>query len=633
MFEAVRKNQRISQVILAIIIVPFAFFGMDAFFDGSGGPGEVATVGDAQISAREFEQALRDQQERVRQARGGEYDRALFESEAFRRSVLDGIIDQRVLAVHAVENRMRVPRQQLQEVITGVSAFQESGKFSLERYEQMLRAQGMTPAIFEAQLARDLEARQISDAVVESAFVGDLPARRLLQAQLEEREVRELQFKAEPLKKDVQLEENAAREYYDANLARFERAPRLRAEYLVFDAESLRKKVTVTDQEIEDFYKKSGDRFGQPEERKARHILIEVGADAADDVVAQAQVKAEAILAEVRAAPERFEALAKKESQDPGSAPAGGDLGYFGPGAMVKPFEDAVYGLTVGQISDLVRTDFGFHIIELTAIKEASIKPLEEVRQEIIDELSKQEASRQFAMQAERFANTVYEQPDSLQPAAEMLGLEVQKTDWISRQGGQLGGYSNDKLLDALFSEQVRSNGENVEAVEVERGVMVSARVVEYEGAQTLPFEDVRVAIENQLQTEAAALRAKEQGEAALAALSGGQKATGEWSEARTLQRGKPTLSPDAMKAVFEVSSKNLPGYAGVMMPDGNYFVFEVVSVKPAELAEDDPRVAAIGEQYTRWMAEREFRAYIQSLRDRYKVEINAAAVRGAIAQ
>lgn len=633
MFEAVRKNQRISQVILAIIIVPFAFFGMDAFFDGSQGRGEIATVGDSPISIREFEQALHDRQERIRQARGGEYDRALFESEAFRRSVLDGVINQRVLAVHAVKSRMTVPPQKLQEVISGIPAFQDGDRFSLERYEQMLRAQGMTPAMFEAQLAQDLEARQISDAVVESAFVGDLAAKRLLQAQLEEREIRELQFKLEPLKKEVQLDENAAHDYYDANLTRFERAPRLRAEYLVFDTEALRKKVNVTDQEIEDFYKKSGDSFGQPEERKARHILIEVAADAPDDVVAQAQVKAEAILAELRAAPERFEELAKKESQDPGSAPAGGDLGYFGPGAMVKPFEDAAYALAVGQISDLVRTDFGFHIIELTAIKEASIKPLDEVRQDIINELSKQEASRQFAMQAEKFANTVYEQPDSLQPTAELLGLEIQKTDWISRQGGQLGGYSNDKLLDALFSEQVRANGENVEAVEVERGVMVSARVVEYEAAQTLPFEDVHTNIEDQLRTEAAALRAKEQGEAALAALLSGQKASGEWSEVRTEQRGKPAMSPDAMKAVFGVSSKALPGYVGVVMPGGNYSVFEVVTVKPAELTDDDPRVAAVGEEYTRWMAEREFRAYVQSLRDRYKVEINAAAVRSGAAQ
>jgi peptidyl-prolyl cis-trans isomerase D len=633
MFEAVRKNQRISQVILAIIIVPFAFFGMDAFFDGSQGSGEVASVGDAVISVREFEQALQERQERIRQASGGEYDRALYESEAFRRSVLDGIIDQRVLAVHAVESRMSVSPEQLQEVITGISAFQDEGRFSLERYEQMLRAQGMTPAMFEAQLARDLESRQISEAVGESAFVGDLPARRLLQAQLEEREIRELQFKIEPLKQEVVLEEGAARDYYEANPARFERAPRLRAEYLVFDAEALRKKVTVTDEEIEAYYKKSGDRFGQPEERKARHILIEVAADAADDVVAQAQAKAEGILAALRASPERFEELAKKESQDPGSAPAGGDLGYFGPGAMVKPFEEAAYALTVGQISDLVRTDFGFHIIELTAIKEASIKPLDEVREEIAEELSRQEASRQFAMQAEKFANTVYEQPDSLKPAAEMLGLEIQKTDWISRQGGQIGGYSNDKLLDALFSEDVRANGENAEAVEVERGVMVSARVTEYEGAQTLPFEDVRASIEDQLRAEAAAQRAREQGEAVLAAVSSGQAPEGEWSAPRTVQRAKPTMSPDAMKAVFGVSSKALPGYVGVTMPGGDYSVFEVVSVKQAELADDDPRLAAVGEQYTRWMAEREFRAYIESLRERYKVQINAAALRSGIAQ
>jgi len=628
MLEAVRSNKRISQIILAVIIVPFAFFGMDAFFDGSMNRASVASVGGLDIGPREFEQALRERQEQIQQARGGQYDRALFESEAFRMSVLESLINQKTLALHAAKNRMVISQQQLQELIASLPVFQENGQFSLDRYERLVRAQNMTPAVFEAQLAQDLRIQQITAAVGESAIGGTLPARRLLLAQLEEREFRELQFKAAPLKEGVTLAENAARDYYEAHPARFERPARLRAEYLVFDQKSLHSRVEVSDDQVQQFYQANQDRYGQPEERRARHILVQAAADAADDVIEEARRKAQEILDRVRSDPARFEEIARAESQDPGSAASGGDLGFFGPGAMVQAFEDAVYALSPGQVSDLVRTDFGFHVIELTEIRPPTIRPLDEVREEIVEELKRQEASRLFAMNAEKFANAVYEQPDSLQPAAEMLGLEIRTSDWIFRNGGKIDGYGDEKLIGALFSEEVREAGENTEAVEVERGVLVAARVAEYEAARVLPFEEVQPAIEEQLRSEEAARLARERGERTLEALASGQGTEGGWTEKRKVQRSVPTLPPAAMQAIFSASTANLPARVGVVMPQGDYVIYEILNVERPELTDDDPRLQAVAQQYSQWMADSELRAYISALRERYKVKVSASALR-----
>ncbi|KON80367.1 SurA N-terminal domain-containing protein [Azoarcus sp. PA01] len=628
MFDAVRNNKRIAQVILALLIVPFAFFGLDSYFTDGPGGNEVATVGGSKISMNEFGQALRDQQDRLRQSMGGQVDRAMLESEAMRRSVVENLVNQRLLAMHAADNGLVVTQQQLQQVIATVPAFQEDGRFSLARYEAAVRAQGMTPAMFEARLGQDLRVQQVALAVGQSAFTAQASVQRFLEAQLEERKVSELKFSPDAFLAQVELPDDAAKKYYDANSERFERPARLRADYLVFDENALLKQVSVSDDEIRKFYEANAARFGQPEERNARHILIEAGADAPAEDVAKASEKAAALLDQVRANPERFAELAKAESQDPGSAARGGELGFFGRGAMVKPFEDAVFSLEKGQISDVVRSDFGFHIIQVVDIKPAKARPLEEVRDEIAEELKRQAASRRFAEEAEQFANLVYEQADSLQPAAEALGLEIRQTDWISPEEGSIGGFKNDKLVNALFSDEAVKNGRNVEAVEVSRGTLVSARVREFEAAQRLPFEEVKASIEKQLRAEEASKLAVARGEAALAALAKGEQASGTWSEARVVRRGSPELAPAAIDAVFGAAESKLPAYAGVAMPEGGYSVFRVESVTRPELAKDDPRLQAVSQQYQRLIAERDFNAFLASLRERYEVEINEAALR-----
>lgn len=628
MFEAVRSNPRVAQVILALLIIPFAFFGLDSYFTDGPGGGEVAKVGGTPIMAAEFDQALREQQDRLRNSSDGPVDRSLLESEALRRAVIENLVNRRVLALYAAENRLVVTPAQLQQTIAEIPSFQEDGRFSLSRYEALLRAQGMTPAMFEARLAQDVRVQQLATPVGEASFASISSAGRFLAAQLEERTVSELQFSASRFAGEIKLTDEAVKKYFDENAASFERPARVKAEYVVLDEAALQKQINVSEDEIKAQYEANKSRYGQPEERQARHILLQLAADADQATVDKVKAQAEEIAARLKQNPSQFSALAKEFSQDPGSAEKGGDLGFFGRGVMVAAFEDAAFSQAKGEIGAPVRSDFGFHIIQVSDIRPATILPLESVREEIKAELSKQAAGRRFAELAEQFANTVYEQPDSLQPVADLLKLEIRKTDWLARDGEALGPYSNPKLIDAVFSDDAVRNRRNTQAIEVGGNTLVSARVVEYEAAKRPPLEEVRPAIEQQLRTEEAGRLAADRGAAVLAALQKGEAAEGSWSPSRTLQRGAPALSGNAMQAIFSAPSSNLPAYVGVTKFGEGYSIYRIDAVNRPALTAEDPRVAAVATQYGRVLAERDFSALVSELRKRYKVSISLPAQR-----
>lgn len=626
MLESVRKNKRVAQVILAIIIVPFAFFGMDAYFTDGPGGNEVATVGGTAISAMEFDRALSDQQDRIR-SEGGELDRAMLESDSFRRSVLDNLISQRVLALYAAENRFVVTPQELQQTIAEVPAFQEDGRFSLQRYETLLRAQGMSPQTFEARLAQDVRIQQLALPVGETALPASASAERFLVAQLEQRRVREARFPLARYVDQVVLADGAVETFYEANRARFQRPARLKAEYVVFDQATLESRVEVAEDEVRAFYDGNQDRFGRPEERQARHILLELAADASEEEVTRASARAAELVAQLRQDPSRFEALAREHSSDAGSASRGGDLGYFARGAMVQAFEDAAFSQEEGEIGEPVRSEFGLHIIQVTALKPSSVRPFDEVRGEIEADLRRQAASRKFAELAETFANTVYEQPDSLQPVVEALGVEVRTTDWIEKGSDSIGPYRSERLLSALFGDDAVKNRRNTDAVEVGPNILVAARVAEFEDAAQLPLESVRGEIESELKAEHARAAAAKEGVAALERLNAGEVVDLAWSEPSSVSRVAPSLSAPAMQAVFGASTDELPAQVGVALPEGDYVIYRIDAVERPELAEDDPRLQAVKAQYAQLLGARDFDVLLAELRKRYDVQIRLPSV------
>lgn len=632
MFDAVRNNKKIVQVFLLLITLPFAFWGVDSYVKNAGQGGELASVGGVAITPAEFQQAQREQQDRMRGALGANFNPAMMETPEAKRAVLDNLVNQRLLALDAAKMRLRVSDERVRSTIAGIPAFQENGHFSLPRYEAMLKAQGMTQAVFESRLRHDLVLQQVLGAVAEGVMVPRASTEQVFAVQLEERVVSESRFAAPQYVSSVKLADDAAQKYYDANRKQFEVPAQLRAEYIVLSRDAVADQLAITDADIRKEYDAHQDKFRQGGERRASHILIQADKDAAADVAKAAREKAEGLLKQIKANPAEFEKLAKENSQDPGSAEKGGDLGFFARGSMVKPFEDAVFGMSKeGEVSGVVQSDFGFHIIKLTGVKAEKVRAFDEVKGEIAAELKRTEAAKKFAELVEGFSNTVYEQADSLKPAADKFKLAVKTTDWVARNGKAAAPFDNEKLLGELFSDDAVKNKRNTNAVDVGNGMLVAARVAEFKAASLRAFEEVKPAIEKGLEIDEAVKLAEKDGEAKLAQLTKGESVELQWSPARTVQRTMQGVPPEIMRAVYRAPSDKLPSYVGVKLPNAGYSLFRIEKVsRPAAPSQDDPRLAAIKQQYARVMAEQDFGAYMMMLRKRYNVKVNAEALEAA---
>lgn len=632
MFDAVRNNKRIVQLFLLLITLPFAFWGVDSYVKNAGSGGELASVGGTPISQLDFQQALREQQERLRSTMGENFNPAMLETTEARKAVLDNLINQRLLALDAGQRRLSVSDQQMRETIAGIPAFQENGQFSLPRYEAVLKAQGMSQPVFESRLRNDLALKQVLGAVAEGTVVSSASAERVFAVQFEERQVSEARLSAQQYAASVKLADGAAQKFYDANRARFEIPAQVRAEYLTLSPETLAGQLNVGEAEVRKEYDAHPERYRKDEERRVSHILIQARKDAGEAALKAAREKIDGLLERVKANPADFAKLAKENSQDPGSAERGGDLGFFGRGAMVKPFEDAAFGLAKeGDVSAVVQSDFGFHIIKLAGVKAEQVRPFEEVRNEIAAELKKAEAGRKFAELAEGFTNMVYEQADSLKPAAEKYKLAVQTSGWFARNGKAPAPFDNEKLVAALFSDDSLKNKRNTDAVDVGKGVLVAARVVESKPAALRPFDEVKADIEKLLIQEEAAQLADKDGEKKLAQLNKGDAVPLEWGASRPVKRMEPGFPPEVLRAIFRAPTDKLPSFAGVKLPGAGYVVFRIEKVsRPSATGAEDPRLQAIKQQYARLLAEQDFSAYLSALRKHHGVKVNAAMLEGS---
>jgi peptidyl-prolyl cis-trans isomerase D len=630
MFEAVRNNKRIVQVILGLITLSFAFFGIESYLSNTSKDSDVAEVGGTTIARAELDRALRDQQERIRSAREGKVDEATFRSAEFRQAVLNNLINQRVLALHAGKNRLAVGDRQIQETIAGIPAFQSDGRFDPARYDAVLRAQGMNQPIFESRLRQDLAIQQLVNPVGEGALVSQQAAIRLLQTQLEQREIRVQEIRPAAFLAKVIIAESAIKQFYDSNVGLFERPARVRAEYVALDSAAAEKEIQVPDEDVRKWYSTHQEKYVTTEERRASHILIQVPPGAPEAEVAKARATIDRLLTKLREDPSSFGRLAKEASQDPGSAGNEGDLGYFGRGVMVKAFEDAAFGLQKpGDLAGPIRSDFGFHIIKLTEVKAARARPFEDVASEIRNELKKQGVSKRFAEMAEAFSNMVYEQADSLAPVVERFKLKPEQTDWISKGSEALGNYKNNRLVDALFAEDAIAKHRNTEAIDVGGGTLIAARVLAHEPAHRLSLDEARPQIESQLRAREASKLAIAEGQTRLEGLKKRENVSGDWSAPRVVQRG-PGLPRDLARAVFEQSADKLPGYAGVGTQDGGFAIIKLEKVTKATVKSDDPRLQAVRGQYEQLLGRLELNGYLAQLRSRYGVEISPAAARDA---
>jgi len=622
MFDFVTKHKRLLQVVLALMIVPpFAFWGIQWTQRDVAGVREVASVGGQKISEQEFSEALLQQQDRLRGELGQNFDSALLDSPRMRFELIEGMISQRLIMQFAARNHLSVSDESLVETIKGIPAFQVDGKFSRQRYDDLLRSERMTPETFDAALRRDILVQQLSGALSDSGLASRTASRQFAQIRAQQREIAEYQFRAEPQGAKSKISADAVRAFYDGNPSRFRVPEEVEADYLVLSADALGASERVSAEEVKRFYEANAARYGEPEQRRASHILIGLKTGASDSDKVKARERATEILGEVRKSPGRLAELAKQNSSDSGSASKGGDLGFFSRGMMVQAFEEAAFRLKLNQISDLVESDFGFHIIKITGIKPGKMKSLDEVRPEIESELKKQRAGRRFAEAAETFSNLVYEQADSLKPAAERFGLPIQHAAGLTREGASVPALSKPKVLAALFSDDAIKNRRNTEAIETAPGVLVSARVVNYKPSTQRPFDQVREGIAKQLAQQEALTLARKQGVERLEDLRKGNGGSVRFGPTKLVSRDKPEgLNAEALSQVFGADGSKLPSYTGADTREG-YVIYRVSRVVDSE--PDDTRVRSVRSELGRETGSLEFKAFLAGLRADTSVDIN----------
>ena len=622
MFDFVHKNKRIIQIFLALIALTFATWGIESYTRMVGGRDTVAKVNGIEISAREFDEELRRRNDQLRQALGGNFDPSQFDTPEMRRGVLESLVSQRVIASAANRAHLTVTDDALVDAIHSVGEFKgPDGSFSMSAYETVLRQQNppMSPAQFESRLRYDLALGQLTRAVGQSAIASRAVAERMGALEVQGREISEYRIPAEQFVPQVKIDDAKIKAFYDANQAQFQTPERIRAEYVVLSAQAIADQEQVKPEEVRAQWESA---YGP----KLREKEV-------------ARKKAEEIDAAVRKNPASFAEVAKKESQDPGSKDTGGDLGFAPRGSFVKPYEDALWRLKEGQISEVVESEFGFHIIQLTGVRKhdgkeerrsshiliaapADAKPFEAMRGEVEAELKKSRAQRSFSEAADAFQNMVYEQPDSLKPAAERFKLKIQASGWLTRAGGESRGpLDNRKVLAALFSSDALNNKRNTDAIEVATGTLVAARVVEHQPAAQRKLDEVKDEITALLQRQEAAELAHKDGEAKLAELRKGGTAAGvKWGSPMTVSRRDPQKLPgQVLRPVMAADTSKLPAYVGLPAGDSGYLLVRVTKVvegDPKQGGDPLPRAAGLA-------GAAQFEAYVESLRKQADISVN----------
>jgi peptidyl-prolyl cis-trans isomerase D len=627
MFEFFRKYNKIVMGFLFLLIIPsFVLFGVDRYQGDEKGE-KVARVDGHDITRPQWDLQHRNEVDRLRRQMP-DMQPALLDSDASRYATLERMVRDRVLAAAAAKANMAVSEDRLARLFaedTGLATFRTAdGKFDRERF---MLATGSTPEQYESSVRAQLATQQVMLGVSGTAFATPAQARATLDAFYDRREIQTVRFDPADFRAKVSVGDAELEAYYKDHAAQFQAPEQASIEYVVLDLDTAKKNVAVNEADLRSYYDQNKNRFGTPEERRASHILLTAPAGAPAAERDKAKARATALLAEVRKAPETFAAVARKNSQDPGSAEKGGDLDFVTRGAMVKPFEDAMFALKKGEISDVVESEFGYHIIRLADIKASVVQPFEQARAAIEADLRTQQATQEFAKAAETLSDAVYQQPDSLQPAADRLKLVVQKASGVTRvpPPNATGALANQNFIAALFAPESLDRKHNTEAIEIAPNQLAVGRIAQYAPARTVPLAEVKEQVRTRLVAERAAALAKTEGEAKLAAWRA-NAAGAALGAPVTVSRLEPaSLPPAVIEAALRTDASKLPMLTGVDLRDQGYAIVRVVKAVPraAPAAEAATQEA---EQFAQAVSTAENAAYYELLKQRFKAEILVSA-------
>jgi peptidyl-prolyl cis-trans isomerase D len=602
MFEFFRSHGKPFYAILfSLIILAFAAGGLTGYEKMFNAGADVAKVDGRSIKENELDAAYKSELERIRAA-NPTVDVKLIDTPEAKYATLERLVREQVIGAAARDAHFETSDQRLANELqadpTIASLRGADGKIDKERYKLLVGSQGLTPEMFEAKVRGQISARQVFKGIQGSGFTTNAVGDVALNAFLQKREVQISVFDAAAYASKITLTDADIETYYKANQALFQAPEQANIEYVTLDIDSVKKGITVTDDDLKTFYEQNLARLATQEERRASHILITAAKDAPAAEKEKAKVKAQSLLEAVKKAPTSFAEVAKANSQDPGSAVKGGDLDFFARGAMVKPFEDAAYAMKKGDISALVESDFGFHIIQLTDIKAAKQRSFEESKAELMEDAKKQQAQNK-------------------------LKLEVKTTNNIVRTPapGATGAMASAKFLNAIFSPDATEKKRNTEAIEVAPKQLVSGRIAQYTAARTLPLAEVKERVRERLLGVRSFEMAKKEGTDKLAAWKAAP-ASAVMPAAVVIARNQPQNLPmPLIEAALKADTSKLPEFVGVEVAGRAYFVAQINKVLPPTAADQDMVKQAREQVSQAWVAA-EDQAYYNLLKERFKTNM-----------
>ena len=630
MFDFIRKHTKIVMGLLFLLIVPsFILFGLDGYNRGKDKAVAVAKVDGQEITQADWDRAHQREVERVR-ASMPSLDPKLLDSPEARYATLERLVRDRVLTAAAAKAKLNTSDQRLARDLQDnpdISALRRpDGTLDMERYRQLLASQGLSPEMFESNVRAELSSRQVLAGVAGSGFSSNLAADTALNAYFEKREIQVASFPTTDYAAKLNPTDADLEQFYKANENLFQAPEQANIEYVTLDVDTIKKSITVSETDLKAYYDQNAVRMSGVEERRASHILIAAPKSAPEAERQNAKTKATDLLAQVKKSPESFADLARKNSQDPGSAPNGGDLDFFSRDAMVKPFSDAAFAMKKGDVSNVVESEFGYHIIKLTDIKAPKQRTYEEMKPDLEVDVKKQQAQKKFTETAEAFTNGVYEQADSLKPVAERLKLEIRTATGLVRTAvaGSSGPLANAKFLNAIFSPDAIEKKRNTEAVEVASNQLISGRITQYTPARTRPLAEVKDIVRQRWVAMRGVEEARKDGIAKLAVWKAAP-ASATLQDSIVVSRDQMQKQPTkVVEAALKADASALPAFSGVDLGTQGYAIIKVNKVLPRT-----PAVEAAAKQeraqYTQWWTSAESLAFYNVLKERFKTEIKVA--------
>ena len=622
----------VAAVFLGVIALVFIFWGIDF---QAGAIADAARVNGEKISADVMLRAWQDRQSQLQQIMRTELPPDLVKAQ--QSELLDERIRVVLLTQRARELGYRASDAEVAETILGFTELQVDGQFSRDRYTTILRQQGRTEAQFESELRTNLALNQLQTGIAASSFVTpkELARRRSLEG--EQREMEYVVIPASAFAGSVSVSDADIQSWYDMNPADYTTPESVDVEFLDLRLADVERSVEVTDEALRAYYEQAKERFTTEERRHARHVLITEN-ETLDD--AAAQKLAEEVLAKARAG-EDFGALATQYSQDTGSAQQGGDLGWATRGMFVGPFEEAIFGMAVGELRGPVKTQFGYHVIRLDEVEPGQVRSFEEVRAEIEPEFRKDRGQALFYEQGQKMADESFASLTELAPVAASLGMELKKIAGFTRQGGgELG--TDQQIIDAAFSPDVADRGQNSPLVAVGEDRALVLRVSAHNQPQQLPLAQVRPQIEALLRQNAAQDAAAMRGNEVIAQLEAGTQG---WSQAaeqlraqlkvtpaprRFVGRQDAEVPPAILRTAFALPRSALgqgkPYYQSSILEGGDFALLAVTGLRDGNaLEEPAPERAQRGRQTAQQLAGNEFSAYLTELERNADIERNLA--------